>query len=73
MQNATQSVLNLLTPKQLVARHEWLKMGTLRRYLFNRLYNGLAEQKVVIALSQRKLLIDENKFVEWVRSHGSHN
>jgi hypothetical protein len=61
-----------ITPRQLVDRHEWLKMGTLRRYLFNRLYNGLAEQKVVIALSQRKLLIDEEKFVDWLRSHGSH-
>lgn len=70
MPNDTATTSNFLTPKQLVERHQWLTMGTLRKYLFHRLYNGLAEQKVVFALSQKKLLIDEARFVEWVRSHG---
>jgi hypothetical protein len=70
MTNDTATISNLLTPKQLVERHRWLTMGTLRKYLFHRMYNGLAEQKVVIALSQKKLLIDEARFINWVRSHG---
>lgn len=71
MERANLQHSNFITPKQLVERHQWLTMGTLRRYLFNRSWNGMAEQKVVFALSQRKLLIDEAKFIEWIRSHGS--
>ncbi|MCO6432220.1 MAG: hypothetical protein J5J00_15305 [Deltaproteobacteria bacterium] len=59
----------LVTPTQLVERNPWLKIGTLRKYLSKRDINGLAEYEAVIMLSARKLLIDESRFIEWVRSH----
>jgi hypothetical protein len=59
----------LFTPKQLVERHSWLKLGTLREMLFNRDYNGLAASGAVIVLTSRKILIDEALFVSWVKSH----
>lgn len=59
----------LFTPQQLVERHQWLKLGTLREMLFNRDYNGLAEAGAILVISKRKLLIDEPRFFEWICSH----
>lgn len=59
----------LVTPKQLVERISWLKLGTLREMLFNRDYNGLAESGAVLVLSRRKILIDVPLFFEWVCNH----
>lgn len=59
----------LYTPKQLVGRHTWLRLGTLREMLFNRDYNGLTATGAIIALSPRKLLINEQIFISWVNSH----
>lgn len=59
----------LVTPKQLLLRQPWLKLGTLRRYLLNRQVNGLVDYGAVIAMSPRQLLIVEAAFMEWVLSH----
>ena len=58
---------NLFTPTQLSERHTWLQIGGLRSFLFNRDQNGLAKSGAVIALTPRKLLIDEAKFLAWVK------
>jgi hypothetical protein len=60
---------SLVTPKELLLRHSWLKYGTLRRYLLNRELNGLTEYGAIVQMSARQLLIVESAFLEWVLSH----
>lgn len=54
------------TVKQLAERHPYLTESTIRWHLFNRKTNGLSA--AVIKLG-RKVLIDDEKFSEWVASH----
>lgn len=69
MEPSKSPIQTLFAPKQLVERHPWLRMGTLREMLFNRDYNGLSASGAVIALTPRKLLIEESLFLAWVLSH----
>ena len=54
------------TVPQLCESRPYLTPGALRWLLFNRDQNGLKSAVIKIG---RKLLIDEDKFDEWVRSH----
>ncbi len=55
------------TVKQLVEKHPYLTESSVRWMLFNRKTNGLS--KAVTKLG-KKVLIDDQKFAEWVESHG---
>lgn len=54
-----------LTVAQLTEKHQAFTEGSLRWLLFNREHNGLAIAVVQIG---RKVLIDEQAFVTWLRS-----
>ncbi|UFS71386.1 hypothetical protein LPW11_04125 [Geomonas sp. RF6] len=55
-----------LTIKQLAHTRPYLTEASIRWFLFNRARNGLS--CAVIKLG-RRLLVDEEKFDEWVNSH----
>lgn len=56
----------LYTVKQFTTKHPWITPGGLRSELFNRDYNGLAKTGAVVR-NNRKILIDEDKYLAWVR------
>lgn len=56
----------LMTTEQFVDKYPAFSMRYLRRLLSERKTNGLAD--AVIALSHRRLLIDEEKFMEWIET-----
>lgn len=55
-----------MTVRQLAAKNPYLTEAAIRWMLFNRKENGLA--KAVTKLG-KKILIDDEKFEEWVNSH----
>lgn len=61
----------LLTTGQFSEKYPAFSMRYLRRLLKERKTNGLAN--AVIALTQRRLLIDEEKFMEWIESRRGKN
>ena len=61
----------LMTTEQFVGKYPAFSMRYLRRLLAERKENGLAD--AVISLSQRRLLIDEAKFMAWVESRRGGN
>jgi hypothetical protein len=62
---------HFFTVKQLAKRHPAFSEGSLRWAIFNRRLNGFDSCLVRIG---RRLLIDEQRFLEWVAQHreGSH-
>lgn len=56
----------LMTTDQFIDKYPAFSMRYLRRLLTDRQTNGLAD--AVIVLSQRRLLIDEEKFMSWLES-----
>ena len=57
----------ILTVKQFALRHTWISESGLRWLLFNRKSNGLQKSGAIIMLG-RKLLIDEQNFLAWLRT-----
>jgi len=55
-----------MTVKQLAAGHPYLTESAIRWMLFNRKTNGLS---AAVTKLGKKILIDEEKFKEWVNSH----
>ena len=65
------SAPKLFTPKKLCQKHDdALAMGGLRDWIFKENENGLAESGAIIRVG-RKVLIDEDKFFEWLTSHAA--
>ena len=56
----------LMTTEQFIDKYPAFSMRYLRRLLHERDTNGLAN--AVISISQRRLLIDEERFMEWVEA-----
>lgn len=54
------------TVEQLVQKYPCFTVGSLRWQLFNRAQNGLDSAVVQVG---RRILIDDQKFVEWLRSN----
>lgn len=57
----------LITVEQTAQRHPAFTVGSLRQLIFHEHTNGLAESGAVIRLG-RKVLVDEERFVNWVRT-----
>lgn len=57
----------LLTVDQFSEKYPAFPLRYLRGLLSERKTNGLAE--AIIAMSQRRLLIDEERFFQWVETH----
>lgn len=55
-----------LTPAQTAEKYPCFTKAALRWHLFNRAQNGLDAATLRVG---RKLLIDEAKFVAWLRGH----
>jgi hypothetical protein len=55
------------TVRQLQQRHPALTNGGIRSWIFNEDSNGLASCGAVLRIG-RKVLIDEDKFFEWVHA-----
>ena len=78
MEATTQNQSPILTVAQFSARHPAFSAGSLRSLIFLSKprrssagkipANGLASALVRIG---RRVLIDEDKFIEWARSHGA--
>lgn len=56
----------LLTVEQFAKKHSAFPVRYLRGLLSERKTNGLAD--AIIAMSKRRLLIDEERFFEWVEA-----
>lgn len=67
--STVESHTQFYTVKQFAQRHEWITPGGLRWLLFGRDTNGLQESGAIINIG-RKLLIDEQQFLKWLRHQG---
>jgi hypothetical protein len=67
---AVAEVPTFLTKKLFAERHPAFNIGSLNWILFHRESNGLQESGAVVKLG-RRLLIDEEKFFDWVREQNS--
>ena len=56
---------NLFTVPQFAQKHEAFPIGGLRFQIFNENQNGLAQSGAIIRIG-RRVLIDEEKFFDWV-------
>ena len=54
----------------LVSKHPGIAKGTVKRWLFDRNSNGLAESGALIKFG-RRIFIKESKFLEWMESHNT--
>lgn len=59
----------LYTVRQFARHHEWISEGGLRWLLFRRDANGLQASGAIIRMG-RKILIDEQEFLRWLRHRG---
>lgn len=60
----------ILTVKQFVEKHPAFPLGGMRYRIFNSAQNGLDESGAIIR-DGRRVLIDEERFFEWLRSGNS--
>lgn len=60
----------LLTVKQFPTKHGAFTEPSLRMLIFNGHQNGLAEAGAIVRIG-RKVLIDEEKFFDWVKSQNA--
>ena len=58
---------SLLTVNQLSEKHPFVSQGSLRYLIFNSKLNGLEAAGALVRLG-RRVLIDEEKFFEWIDS-----
>ena len=65
----TELQTQLYTVRQFTQKHTWITLGGLRWLLFNRKFNGLEKSGAIITIG-RKLVIDEQKFLAWLRHQG---
>lgn len=61
-----------LTIQQLVEKHPCFTKGGMRYYLFNSKFNGLDDSQAIIRIG-RKILIEEEKFFEWINKINNRN
>lgn len=61
------SIKSLLTVKMLNAKNPCFPVGGIRHNIFHAETNGLAASGALIRFG-RKILIDEEKFIDWVTS-----
>lgn len=66
MQSDTRQAESLYTVRQFCDRHEWARPGGIRHAIFHRDSNGLAQSGAIVRFG-RKLLLDEARFVDWMR------
>lgn len=59
----------LLNVPQLAQRQPALTVGGIRGWIFNEETNGLKDSGAIIRIG-KKLMIDEGKFIEWIKSAG---
>jgi len=60
-------VKNYLTVKQFAEKHPAFSVGSLRDLIFHSSFNGMDEHKVICRVGA-KILINEDKFFEWVET-----
>jgi hypothetical protein len=60
-----------LTVKQFSEKQPAFSQGSLRSLIFNADKNGLAKSGAIARMG-RKILIDENKFFQWIESQNQH-
>lgn len=58
-----------VTVPQLAQRQPALCVGGIRGWIFNEEKNGLKDSGAIIRIG-KKLMIDEGKFIEWIKSAG---
>jgi hypothetical protein len=56
-----------LTVEQFVSKHQCFTIGGVRSYLFFEDTNGLKKSGAIVRIG-RKILIDEEKFFNWIRN-----
>jgi hypothetical protein len=56
-----------LTVTQFCDIHKAFKIGGVRSAIFKEHQNGLAESGAIVRIG-RKVLVDQNKFFEWIQS-----
>jgi len=61
------SVPNLMTVKQFTKNFSAFSTGAIRNYIFFEDTNGLKEKRVIKRIG-RKILIDVDKFFQWIES-----
>lgn len=61
---------NYLTVPLFVKKHPAFPVGSLRDLIFHRAFNGLDDMSVIHKVGG-KILIDEQKFFEWVATNPS--
>lgn len=64
------AIPTLSTVKQFPERHPAFPEGGLRHRIFHAENNGLAEFGAIVR-NGRRVLIDEEKFFEWLRERGA--
>lgn len=64
------SIPNLFTVKQFCEKHSVISYGSLRDRLFHSQTNGLKASGAVVR-NGRRILIDEEKFFNWLREYGA--
>lgn len=58
------------TPRQFSEKHPAFPLGGLRHLIFHENENGLAKSGAIIRVGG-KVLIDETRFFDWVKSHAT--
>ena len=61
-------VTNFLTVKQFAEKHPAFSIGSLRDLIFHSQFNGMDEYKVICRVGA-KILINEDRFFEWVETN----
>ena len=64
------SIPTLLTVKQFNQKHPAFPIGGLRHQIFHESQNGMKAAGAVLR-NGRRVLIDEERFFEWLRSRGA--
>lgn len=59
-------VKNYITIQEYIQRHSWPPIGGLRHLVRNSKTNGLDEAGVISRVG-RRLLIDEDAFMQWIK------
>jgi hypothetical protein len=59
-----------LTVTQFCDIHKAFKIGGVRSIIFNEHQNGLAESGAIVRIG-RKVLVNQNKFFDWLQSQNS--
>ena len=66
------AIPTILTVKQFTQRHPAFVESGLRHLIFHRKTNGMAESGAIVR-NGRRVLINEEKFFEWLLNRGADN